>query len=129
MINNFLSKQGVGANYPTSGNQYHNSFLGLQKQINDLFGNSFEDRTRSQESDQKSDRFVPKFEVCETDKAIGISAELPGIEKKDINISILNNILSVEGEKRIEGKKEEKIIIYKKGATEPSKEVSPCPKD
>jgi len=47
---------------------------------------------------------VPSIDVEETDKNILIKADLPGLDKKDITISLEDNILSIKGEK-----KEEKV--------------------
>ncbi len=44
--------------------------------------------------------FVPKMDVAETDKAFEITFELPGMEKKDINIEFENNMLTISGERR-----------------------------
>jgi HSP20 family protein len=51
---------------------------------------------------------VPAVNVAETDKAIEITAELPGVEEKDIKVSLDGNYLIVAGEKKQESKKEGK---------------------
>jgi HSP20 family protein len=43
-----------------------------------------------------------RFDVCETDDAIEVTAELPGIDEKDIEISIAEGMLTVKGEKKFE---------------------------
>jgi HSP20 family protein len=55
--------------------------------------------------------FTPSMEVTETDKAIEVSTELPGIEEKDVDISLANDVLTIRGEKRAE--KEEKNKSYR----------------
>lgn len=50
--------------------------------------------------------FAPRLDISETDKEITISAELPGLEPEDINISLARGALTIIGEKRAE--KEEK---------------------
>ncbi|MEJ2052311.1 MAG: Hsp20/alpha crystallin family protein [Calditrichaceae bacterium] len=50
----------------------------------------------------------PMVNVEETENEYLISAELPGMEKKDINISLDNNVLSISGEKKQEEKSEGK---------------------
>lgn len=52
--------------------------------------------------------FIPRVEVKETDKKILVCAELPGINEKDINVSLRENNLIIEGEKKSEKRKEEK---------------------
>ncbi|MEZ5864480.1 MAG: Hsp20/alpha crystallin family protein [Geminicoccaceae bacterium] len=48
----------------------------------------------------------PKVDVAETEKGLEISAELPGIEQKDINLDLTNGILTLQAEHHAE--KEEK---------------------
>jgi HSP20 family protein len=51
---------------------------------------------------------VPAVNVAETDKAIEITAELPGVEAKDIKVRVDGNQLVVKGEKKQESKRDEK---------------------
>ena len=50
----------------------------------------------------------PHFEVAETDAAIEVKAELPGMDEKDIEIILDNNILTIRGEKKEEREEKEK---------------------
>jgi HSP20 family protein len=45
---------------------------------------------------------VPTVDVAEDDKAYKITAELPGLEDKDVEITITGDMLSIKGEKRQE---------------------------
>ena len=53
---------------------------------------------------------VPPLDVSETDENIIVKAEVPGIEPKDIDISISGDNLTIKGEKNAE--KEEKGKNY-----------------
>src|SRR4029077_15087957 len=44
----------------------------------------------------------PRIELDETDKAVTVSAELPGLSEKDVEVEIANGVLSIRGEKRAE---------------------------
>ncbi|MGY3609562.1 MULTISPECIES: Hsp20/alpha crystallin family protein [unclassified Bradyrhizobium] len=44
----------------------------------------------------------PRIELSETDKAVTISAELPGLSEKDVQVEIANGVLSIRGEKKAE---------------------------
>ena len=46
--------------------------------------------------------WVPAFDVSETEEAIVVKAELPGIEVNDIDITLTDGLLSIRGEKRRE---------------------------
>src|SRR5690348_4080330 len=44
----------------------------------------------------------PRIELDETDKALTVSAELPGLSEKDVQVEIANGALSIRGEKKSE---------------------------
>ena len=50
---------------------------------------------------------IPSLDVVDRDSEVLVRAEIPGIEKKDINISLTDNILSIKGQSSSE-KNEEK---------------------
>jgi HSP20 family protein len=77
-----------------------NLFGSLHREIDRLF----EDFTRGVGalSPQGTGSLVPSIDVAETDKAIEITAELPGLERKDVDISLEDNVLTIRGEKKVE---------------------------
>jgi HSP20 family protein len=46
--------------------------------------------------------FMPSMDISETDKEFAITAELPGLERKDVEISLEDNVLTIRGEKKME---------------------------
>lgn len=52
----------------------------------------------------------PNMDISETDKVLEITAELPGLEKKDIELNVADNLLTIRGEKKNE--REEKNKDY-----------------
>lgn len=56
------------------------------------------------------DAFSPRVDVAETDKEIVVSAELPGLDEKDIDVSLSNDQLVIRGVKKEE--KEEQGRSY-----------------
>lgn len=53
----------------------------------------------------------PRSDVVETDTEVEVTVELPGLEEKDIEVSLSDDALVVKGEKKIE-RKEEKRGYY-----------------
>jgi HSP20 family protein len=49
---------------------------------------------------------TPHMDVKETDKEILVDAELPGIDDKDISLSLKDGILTIRGEKKLERNEE-----------------------
>ena len=43
-----------------------------------------------------------KVDVSETDKAVEVKAEIPGVDAKDIDVQLRDNILTIRGEKKEE---------------------------
>jgi len=54
------------------------------------------------------DGFTPKVDVKEEDKDIIVSAELPGMDQKDIDVTVTNDSIRISGEKKQEEEQEEK---------------------
>ena len=76
-----------------------NPFGFLQREIDRLF----EDFTRGSEvAGQAQVTLVPSMDVTETDNEIVISAEMPGLKRDDVQITIDDGILTIRGEKRVE---------------------------
>lgn len=46
--------------------------------------------------------FRPSTDVSETEKEIKVTAELPGLETKDVKIELADDILTISGEKKSE---------------------------
>ncbi len=52
--------------------------------------------------------FVPRVDVKEEDNSVVIAAELPGMDQKDIDVTVTNDSVRISGEKKHEEKEEEK---------------------
>lgn len=51
-----------------------------------------------------------QLDISETDKAYVVTAELPGLEEKDVDITLTDGILTLKGEKQQEEEKEGKTF-------------------
>jgi HSP20 family protein len=80
-----------------------NLFGSLQREVDRLF----DDFTRGIRSNGVN-MLVPSIDVIENDKEIEVTVDLPGLERKDVDISLENDVLTIRGEKRIEAKSDEK---------------------
>jgi len=52
--------------------------------------------------------FTPSVDIVETDKDIQVSAELPGMTEKDIEVSLSGDLLIISGEKKEEREEKDK---------------------
>jgi HSP20 family protein len=55
---------------------------------------------------------IPNIDISETDKAIEVSAEMPGLERNDVEISIDDDTLTIRGEKRVEEDQGDKNVQH-----------------
>jgi HSP20 family protein len=55
---------------------------------------------------------MPRTDVAETDKEVKISMELPGIDPREVEISVAGGMLTVRGEKKQERQKERRDYHY-----------------
>lgn len=52
--------------------------------------------------------FIPRLDIAETDKTIEVKTELPGLEKKDVDVTLENDLLVIKGEKKHEEEEKER---------------------
>lgn len=51
---------------------------------------------------------LPRMDVSETDKLIEVTAELPGLEAKDVKVDLSDNVLTIQGESKSEREESKK---------------------
>ena len=83
----------------------------MSKRFSDIMDEFFNDAVNA-----RRDSFVPSIDVSETENQFMITAELPGMKKDDINISLENGRLSISGERSFEN--EEKGKTYHRVETQ-----------
>jgi HSP20 family protein len=85
-----------------------NPFMSLQREIDRLF----DDFTRGFPafSSGGADELLPNMDVTENDKQIEITAELPGLEDKDVQVNVADNVLTIRGEKKAEKEEKDKTF-------------------
>lgn len=71
---------------------------------------------------------MPKIDIHETDKMITLTAELPGVDEKDVDLRIQDGVLTLKGEKRyekMEGEGDARVIERSYGSFERSFTLPP----
>ena len=51
-------------------------------------------------TDADTDNWTPSVDISETDNGFEVRAELPGVAKDDLSVSVKDNFLTLSGEKR-----------------------------
>ena len=87
-----------------------NPLAAMHNEIDRLFGNFFdEDRWPALGNGH---RMVVRWDVAETDDAVKITADLPGLTEKEIDITLADGVLTIKGERKSEKETEEKDKHY-----------------
>lgn len=89
----------------------YSPFSLFRNEMNRLFDNFFRGFD-IEPFEKRLGSFYPDIDVTETDKEIKVSAELPGMDDKDIDVSLTKNALTLKGEKK-EEKEEKKKDYYR----------------
>ncbi len=88
---------GSGAAHYSAGNS---PFLALHGQMNRLFNNFLHDFDQPQSFGLNYSTSSPNIEVSETDKDLKVLAELPGVDEKDVTVSLRDGVLTLKGEQK-----------------------------
>jgi HSP20 family protein len=88
-------------------------FLTLHREMNRLFDDVFRGFDFAPlRFDRVFDRTWswPSVEVSENDKEVRVTAELPGLEEKDVEVQLSNGVLAIKGEKRTETEDNDRLF-------------------
>ncbi|HVX36602.1 MAG TPA: Hsp20/alpha crystallin family protein, partial [Hyphomicrobium sp.] len=88
-------------------------FLTLHREMNRLFDDVFRGLDLNPfRFDRVFDRAWswPSIEVSENDKEVRVTAELPGLEEKDVEVQLSNGVLAIKGEKRTETEDNDRLF-------------------
>lgn len=97
----------------TAGKDDH-PFYSLQRQMNTLFDDFFSGFDVAPRSlvGAAFGAFSPSIDVKESDKEFTIRAELPGVEEKDIDVTVTSDGVTIKGEKKEEKEDKGKNFYY-----------------
>lgn len=102
-----MSKQSLAKQQ--SQNESFPMFQSFQREMNQLL-----DRFRSPLVPSNADAFAaftgpafPAMDIAETDEAVEVTAEMPGVKEEDLDVSINGDLLVLKGEKSAKEEKKE----------------------
>lgn len=90
-----------------------NPIMALHREVNRLLDDAFRGFDLAPFG---GDRFLdgamgwPNIEVSETDKEVKVTAELPGLEEKDVEVELANGMLAIRGEKKTETEDKDRLF-------------------
>jgi HSP20 family protein len=72
--------------------------MDLQQRINRLF----EETSRGEREELAQRTWSPSVDIYEQPEAIMIQADLPGLNKENVSVRLENNVLTIQGERKLE---------------------------
>src|SRR3712207_9539932 len=105
-----------GRNQQTTPSRYREEsdpFMTLHREMNRLFDDvfrGFDMASLGSLSGAGRTMGWPQVEVSETDKDLRISAELPGMDEKDVEVLMGAGVLTIRGEKKSEIEAKERAL-------------------
>jgi HSP20 family protein len=67
--------------------------------------------TRNGSEPVSTQTWAPRVDIVETEEALKLHAELPGVKPEDIDIQITGDVLTLKGERKFEQEVKEKQYI------------------
>ena len=87
-----------------------NPFAAMHNEMDRLLANFFDEDRWPMRGD--GNRMVVRWDVAETDEAVKITADLPGLTEKEIDITLADGVLTIKGERKTEQETDDKDTRY-----------------
>jgi HSP20 family protein len=97
-----VTGKGQGGHLPS---RYMDQFSAFRNEMDRLFESFFTGvpaLSSLRQSFPAAQALTPAWDVKETEKELVVKAELPGIDEKDVQLTIHDGVLSLRGEKKME---------------------------
>ncbi len=102
-----MDKQPVPARETTRNEPF---FHTMQREMNDLFDRfrNYPVRSPGDFLDMVTEQMFPPIDILETETAVEVTAEIPGVKEADLDISVTDDRLVLKGEKSSDHEEKEK---------------------
>ena len=86
---------------PATREEFLDPFVAFRREVDRMFDGFFEGFGRSSRSSPAGwSGATPSIDLAENDKEITITAELPGLDEKDFELTVAGDLLTLKGEKK-----------------------------
>jgi len=101
-------------------------FLGLTR-MRDEMDRWFEDLLPARRGAEQPGLRLPAVDVMETDEAVVVKAELPGVDKKDLNVEVLSDSVSISAQTTAETETKEETYYRRERRWGAFERIVPLP--
>lgn len=106
---------GQKSNVPVKNENINDPFMSFRKEVDRLFDdffNGFGGHAFPAVRTGGLNGGMPSLDVTDSDKELVVSAELPGLNEKDFEVSLVGDVLTIKGEKKHEHEEKENERHY-----------------
>lgn len=89
----------TNATPPAMRGEFFDPFVNFRREVNRMFDDFFESAGWNGPGHSGT---MPAVDVHEDDKELVVTAELPGVSEKDIEVNLAGDMLTIKGEKKAE---------------------------
>jgi HSP20 family protein len=82
----------------------------LQREMNQLF-DTFAPTANTRSNGSNGITFVPAAELSETQEAIYLKVELPGMDAKELDVQVMAEAVAISGERKAENQTEQNGVV------------------
>ena len=93
---------------PAQRERHEHPLEAFQREVNRLFDDFFRTPALAGGTEGMFAAATPRVDVSESERDYEITAELPGMDEKDIELTLANNVLTIRGEKKTEREEKDK---------------------
>jgi HSP20 family protein len=109
-IRDLIPRTNRGRDVDVRRGEENNPFFALHREMNRLFDDVFRGFDLAASGSERFAIGWPNIEVSETEKDVKVTAELPGLDEKDIQVELANGVLSIRGEKKTETEDKDRLF-------------------
>lgn len=80
----------------------------MHRQLENWMDRSF--RVTAGETPERRLTLTPRMDIAETEKGYELTADLPGMKDKDVDVSVSNDVLTITGERTYEQESDERSV-------------------
>lgn len=104
------------SNVPTTRDDYFDPFVTFRREMDRMFEDFFtgfgSSRGLPMAGGTWNGAVTPVIDVSETDKELVVTAELPGLNDKDFEVTLAGDLLTIKGEKKSEHEEKSSDAAY-----------------
>lgn len=100
------------SNVPMSREEATDPFVSLRRDVDRIFEQAFNGFGRGLSAWSGASAVTPTLDIADTDTEVVVTAELPGLDEKDFEVTLAGDILTIKGEKKAEAERRNGDAYY-----------------